>query len=140
MFLGQPGRFFQRLMVSSCPRSSKNIYLSLEQDKDDKLTEQHPLWDPTSFGTKREEMFQTVAVLGEEWRSFKNSAGAEKVSVPANSKPTDAPKQNEEPLITKEDDGDDDDIEIVGEVSAPKKRAQRRTPAKTTLRGARRLS
>lgn len=122
-FLSQPDKFFQRIM-----------------DKNDKLTESHPIWNVQAFSTKREEMFQQISQLSGEWKKFKGSAGPENVAEPTASKPTNSPRQSEAPMINVDED-EDDEIEIVGEVPAPPKgRAPPRPQPKGGLRRAKRFS
>jgi hypothetical protein len=82
-------------------------------------------------------LFERIAELSLEWIQFKAAAEAGKAprAISANEQPN-SPTQRRDSLFTDEDSGDE--IEIIGEAPAPRRRAARAAPPK--LRRAKRLS
>ncbi|KAG8808071.1 hypothetical protein FRC17_004146 [Serendipita sp. 399] len=111
-FLENADAFFQRLM-----------------DKKDPLTEHHALWQVDKFGMKRKELFESISGLSEQWKQFKKAvdpALAETQSSDVILEVTDADKLVPKHHPQLSEDNSDSDVEIIGEVPAPKSPYKRR--------------
>ncbi|KAG8788188.1 hypothetical protein FRC20_006438 [Serendipita sp. 405] len=111
-FLENADAFFQRLM-----------------DKKDPLTDHHQLWREERFGTKRQELLDNISSISEYWKQWKKrQPPSETQSSELILELADADKVASKPQPLPSEDDNDSEVEIIGEVSAPKGRV--RSPIK----------
>ncbi|PVG00268.1 cysteine proteinase [Serendipita vermifera] len=111
-YLERPDDFFQRLM-----------------DKENKLTETHPLWEVDAFPFKRDELQSLISMLSTDWLEQKTAKQGQQISPSQPSQSSEIILVQPESVAPQEQDknisDDDDDIQILGENKARKGRGRK---------------